>query len=56
MWNRFDILLTADPSLLLDVPKNKIVIKYNTCYNTEINTELNINSLSEFDSILKKLI
>lgn len=56
MWDEIDILLTADPSLLLDIPKNKIVVKYNTCYNNEINTELQINSLSEFDSILKKIL
>lgn len=55
MWNQVDILLTADPVLLLDKPTNKIVVKFNTPYNKQISSEYDISSLSEFGEILKKL-
>jgi hypothetical protein len=55
MWNQVDILLTADPMLLLDKPTNKIVVKFNTSYNKQISSEYEVSSLSEFDEILKKL-
>jgi hypothetical protein len=55
MWNQVDILLTADPMLLLDKPTNKIVVKYATNYNKNIDSENNINTLKEFDDILQKI-
>lgn len=55
MWNEIDILLTSNPSLLLEKPKDKIVIKYNTNYNKNVDCEYVIDSLKEFDEILKKL-
>lgn len=53
MWNEIDILLTADPTLLLEVPDGKIVVKYKTSYNKHLSSELEIESLSEFNEILK---
>ena len=55
MWNNVDILLTADPHLLLNKPEDKLVIKYNTEYNKQISSEYEINSLSELNQILKNL-
>jgi hypothetical protein len=55
MWNNIDILLTANPTLLLEKPENKIVVKYNTNYNKQIKSEFEINTLSEFNEILKKI-
>jgi hypothetical protein len=55
MWNEIDILLTSNPSLLLEKPKDKIVVKYNTNYNKNVDCEYVIDSLKEFDEILKKL-
>ena len=55
MWDEIDILLTANPNLLLDKPNNKIVVKYNTNYNKNVNCEYEINTLKEFDEILQKL-
>jgi len=55
MWSQVDILLTADPTLLLEKPVGKTVIKFNTTYNKHINSEYEIDSLSEFDKILKTL-
>jgi hypothetical protein len=55
MWDQIDILLTADPTLLLKVPQEKIVVKYNTTYNKQVNSNYEINSLSEFNKILKNI-
>jgi hypothetical protein len=56
MWNQIDILLTADPNLLLEKPVGKTVIKFNTSYNKQIESEYEISSLSEFGEIIKTLI
>lgn len=56
MWNQIDILLTADPILLLEKPENKTLIKFNTKYNSDINSEFEINSLSELDNLIKKIL
>lgn len=55
MWKEVDILLTANPVLLLEKPQGKIVIKYNTNYNKQIESEYEISSLSEFSGILKTI-
>ena len=55
MWNNVDILLTANPDLLLEKPHNKIVVKFNTIYNKQIESEYEISSLSEFSKILKTI-
>lgn len=55
MWDSLDILLTANPDLLLNKPNNKTVVKYNTKYNKQINSEYQINQLSEFKEVLKKI-
>ena len=56
MWNNVDILLTANPNLLLNKPSNKIVIKYETNFNKDIESEYTIKSLSEFEDKLTKII
>jgi hypothetical protein len=55
MWDEVDILLTANPDLLLEKPKGKTVIKFDTIYNKHINSELEIFSLSELGNIIKNL-
>ncbi len=55
MWDQVDILLTSNPSLLLEKPENKTVIKFITDYNKQIETELEISSFSEFDTIINNL-
>jgi len=55
MWDEVDILLTANPELLLEKPHDKIVVKYNTNYNKQIDSEYEISSLSEFSGILKTI-
>jgi hypothetical protein len=56
MWNEIDILLTADPLLLLEKPHNKVVIKYKTNYNSEIHSDYEIEKLSEFRTLIEKII
>lgn len=55
MWESVDILLTANPDLLLNYPKGKFVIKYNTSYNKEIKSDFEISSLSELNQIVKNI-
>ena len=55
MWSSIDILLTANPDLILDPPKGKVVIKYNTNYNKEIKSDFEISSLSELNQIIKNI-
>ena len=53
MWDRIDVLLTANPDLLLNHPENVRVIKFNTKYNENIEYVESINSLKEFSDKLK---
>ena len=55
MWNEIDVLLTANPTLLLNHPEDKLVIKYETIYNQEINTIHKIKKIKELEEIIKKI-
>jgi hypothetical protein len=55
LWDSVDILLTANPKLLLNHPKNKIVIKFNTIYNEGIESEFNISSLKELKTKIQEI-
>jgi hypothetical protein len=55
MWDQVDVLLTADPTLLLEKHEGKVVIKFTTEYNKHINSEYEITSLSEFGKLIKEL-
>ena len=56
MWDEVDILLTANPNLLLNKPEDKIVIKFETNYNKEIDTQFKIKSLSELKNKLEEIL
>ena len=56
MWDEVDILLTSNPSLLLDKPSDKIVVKYETEYNQNVDSNHTIKTLKEFDNKLKELL
>ena len=56
IWDEFDVLLTANPNLLLNHPKDKKVIKFSTDYNKDINKYDSITSLKELEPILKQII
>ena len=55
MWDNIDILLTANPDLLLNKPDNKIVIKFITDYNKNVKSEYEISSLSDLELTIKKI-
>lgn len=55
LWDSVDVLLTANPNLLLKHPDNKVIIKYNTFYNSEIKTENSISTLKELKTKIQNL-
>ena len=55
MWDEVDILLTANPDLLLNKPDNKIVIKFITDYNKHVESDYEILSLSDLELTIKKI-
>ena len=55
MWDDVDILLTANPDLLLNKPDNKIVIKFITDYNKHVESDYEILSLSDLELTIKKI-
>jgi hypothetical protein len=55
MWDEIDILLTANPALLLNHPSDKKVIKYETDYNSDVESEHKINTIKELEEVLKRI-
>jgi hypothetical protein len=55
MWKSVDILLTANPELLLNKPSKKMVIKYETSFNEHIKTEHTITNLKELENKIKEI-
>jgi hypothetical protein len=55
MWDEIDVLLTANPVLLLEHPSDKILIKYETDYNKHIKVTHFITSLKELETKLKEI-
>jgi len=56
MWDEIDVLLTSNPTLLLEHPTDKKIIKYQTEYNKHILTDYSITSIKELESELTKLL
>ena len=55
MWDEIDILLTANPALLLNHPSDKILIKYETEYNQEVDSKYTIKTIKELEKVLEQL-
>lgn len=55
LWDSIDVLLTANPKLLLNYPENKILIKYNTVYNSDIKTKYSIYNLKELKTKIQEI-
>lgn len=55
MWDSIDILLTANPNLLLNHPTNKRVIKFDTEYNSDIVVEDSISSIKELKNKIETI-
>lgn len=59
VWGKCDVLITANPNLIDNVPEGKTVIKIKSMYNTESESEFEFESLMQFlndDEILSKII
>lgn len=56
LWDSVDVLLTANPKLLLNHPENIKVIKFNTSYNSDIKTEHSISTIKELKTKIDKII
>ncbi len=56
MWNDVDILVTSNPNLLLNQPKGKTVIKFETQYNSNIKNKHTVKTIKELKVKLKELI
>ena len=48
IWDKCDVLITANPKLLNNKPNNKISIKINTEYNKDCESNYSFNSLESF--------
>lgn len=55
LWESVDILLTANPDLLLNYPENKVVIKYETTYNLDIECKHTIKTLKELKNKIETI-
>ena len=56
MWDSVDVLLTANPNLLLNHPKDKMVIKYETSYNKNIETQYTITTIKQLKEKLETIL
>jgi hypothetical protein len=56
MWDEIDVLLTANPALLLEHPDDKIIIQYQTEYNKHIKLDNSITTIKELEFELTKII
>lgn len=56
IWSDIDILLTANPDLLLNYPNGKIVIKFETEYNKQVDCPLTIKSLEDFLPLINNIV
>lgn len=55
LWNSIDVLLTANPNLLLNHPIDKKVIKYETSYNQDIKIQDSITKIKDLGLKIKNL-
>lgn len=59
IWNKCDVLVTADPKLIEEKPEGKICVKINMPYNKDLKADYSFDSLSDAlkeNNILKNLI
>ena len=59
IWDKCDVLVTADPKLIEEKPEGKICVKINMPYNKDLEADYSFDSLSDAlkeNNMLKKLI
>ena len=52
MWDGLDILVSANPKLIENAPKNKTIVKYETPYNKNVKCEYEIDELKKLNEII----
>jgi hypothetical protein len=55
MWDEIDVLLTANPDLLLNIPNGKLIIKFNQEYNKHIPSKYEINRIKELEGVVNTI-
>ncbi len=55
MWDEIDVLLTANPNLLLNYPSDKTIVKFETTYNKHIQNPHTITTIKDFEDKIKKI-
>ncbi len=55
LWDSIDVLLTANPKLLLNYPKDKMIIKYQTVYNKDIIMNHQITQFKQLKNKIEEL-
>jgi len=55
MWDEIDVLLTANPDLLLNLPNGKLIIKFNQEYNKHIPSKYEINRIKELEGVVNTI-
>ena len=60
VWDKCDIIITANPIYMTDIPEGKTVIKINKPYNKDIETKYSFNSMMDLindkDEIIRQII
>lgn len=56
IWDKCDILITANPELITSCPEDKKVVKIKTEYNKDIETKYEYNTLSELITDENKIL
>lgn len=51
LWSELDVLVTANPELLQNHPKDKKMIKFNSSYNLNIDCKTTISNIKELKEI-----
>lgn len=55
LWSNVDVLVTANPKLLLNHPQNKTLIKYETSYNSDTQSIHQIKSIKDLKNKLQEI-
>ena len=56
MWENVDILVTSNPELLINPPKGKTVIKFETIHNVDVENSHTIKTIKELKEKIKEVI
>ena len=55
LCNKVDVLLTANPDLLLNKPQTKTLIKFVTSYNNEVSCEYTIENIKQLKNKIEEI-